>query len=349
MAIVGSIAPRIRGIVTCVPPTIVDNLAPDQPGGPEANERFVAATGIRRRHVVAGDESLLDLCAAAASTLLASLGWAPGTIDALVLISETSSGRMVPHSCLLQSRLGLPNSCAAFDVGLACSGYPYALWIASSLIRAPGIRRVLLVHGDTTSRLVDPDDPSTSLLFGDAGSATALEWDPAAGDRTWHFSLHTDGSGAPHLCVAPAGGPRTDAAGAGVERLRMNGTAIFSFALTRLPPLIEETLKAAAVDRSEVDYFVLHQSNQLVLREIARKCGIPGDRMPTTLADFGNTSGTSIPLTVTMGGLARTRKRPLKILLAGYGAGYSWGSALVDLEPDAVLEHLTLQHVSTPP
>jgi 3-oxoacyl-[acyl-carrier-protein] synthase-3 len=124
----------------------------------------------------------------------------------------------------------------------------------------------------------------------------------------------------------------------------MNGAGIFNFAIKRVPPLIEDTLKGSGISRESIDYFILHQSNLFIMRHLANKMKIPEAKMPLTIQRYGSAGGPSIPLTLTQGGLARPADRALRLLLAGYGVGLSWGSALLDLRPDALLDHLVLDH-----
>jgi 3-oxoacyl-[acyl-carrier-protein] synthase-3 len=232
----------------------------------------------------------------------------------------------------LQHRLALPTSCAAFDVNLGCSGYVYGLWIAASLVAA-GQRRVLLLVGDTINKLVSPLDRATALLFGDAGSATALESDPDAGPM--HFVLGTNGAGGRHLIV-PAGGARQPhTAETSVRSARENGNVrsdddlhmvgaeIFAFTLKEVPPLIDQALAAAGWTRDDVDHVVFHQANRFMLQHLARKMNLDEAKVTMALQQFGNTSSASIPLALSSAVRADAHK---KFILAGFGVGYSWAA-----------------------
>jgi 3-oxoacyl-[acyl-carrier-protein] synthase III len=241
----------------------------------------------------------------------------------------------------VQHWLGLSNQCAAFDVGLGCSGYPYALWLASMMLAGGGMKRVLVLHGETPTRFSDRTDRSVALLFGDAGSATALEAPVQRPEDSWWFSLNTDGSGW-HDLILEGGGFRDrfpdDAARHCVS---MNGAGIFNFAIKRIPPLIEQTLGASGKSLDDIDYVVLHQSNLFIMRHLAQKLQIPEHKIPITIRQFGSAGGPSVPLTLTQGGLSRSAS-PLRILLVGYGVGLSWASALITLDRDAILDHVTV-------
>jgi 3-oxoacyl-[acyl-carrier-protein] synthase-3 len=206
------------------------------------------------------------------------------------------------------------------------------------------MRRVFLLHGETPTRFSDQSDRSVSLLFGDAGSATALEADPAG--PTWHYALHSDGGGYNSMIVE-SGGFR-DRFGQDLRKhcVSMNGALIFNFTIKRVPALIEETLNVATIGTNDVDYFIFHQSNQFIMKHLCAKQSLPSEKAPIILRDFGNTGGASIPLTMTQGNLIRPKDRSLRLMLLGYGVGLSWGSALVDLDTRAVLESVELDNTS---
>lgn len=197
---------------------------------------------------------------------------------------------------------------------------------------------MLLLHGETPTRFSDRSDRSVALLFGDAGSATALEVSDLEG--TWWFSLHTDGAGWNDLIVEGGGFRERFPMDPRRHFVRMNGASVFNFAITRVPPLIDETLRAADMAGDAIDYFILHQSNRFIMRHVANKANISLDKIPITIGDYGSTGGPSLPLTITRGNLTRPADKALRLLLLGYGVGLSWASALVDLPADAVLNHI---------
>jgi len=206
------------------------------------------------------------------------------------------------------------------------------------MLAGGGHKRVLLLHGETPTRFSDRSDRSVALLFGDAGSATALEAGGEGDD--WWFSLHTDGSGWRDLIVEGGGFRDRFPADPKKHFVSMNGAAIFNFAIKRIPPTIQETLAAAGVTRESIDYFIFHQSNLFIMRHLAQKMGIPEAKLPLSIEKFGSAGGPSVPLTLTQGGILRPADRALRLLLVGYGVGLSWGSALLSLPPDAVLDHV---------
>jgi 3-oxoacyl-[acyl-carrier-protein] synthase-3 len=320
----------IRGVVSAVPSRRFDNFAEAKGFSEDEVRKVVGMAGVKSRRMAGDSVCSSDLCQAAAGSLLEKIGWERETVDALVMVTQ-SPDYFLPST-----------TCAAFDVGLGCSGYPYGLYLGALMIDRGGVKRALVLHGETPARFADESDRSVSLLFGDAGSATALETAGKDREAPWSFVLHTDGSGFEDLII-PGGGFR--------ERfpedrrkyyVSMNGANIFNFSIKRVPSVIQDTLGLAGLTKDDIDYYVLHQSNQFIMRHLAKKMGISEAKMPLTLGDFGNTGGPSIPLTITRGNLTRPADRALTLMLVGYGVGLSWASALVRLGPQAVVGHTEL-------
>lgn len=331
---------RIAGVSTCVPSTRVDNLDLGERYGAEDVRKVVSMAGVRHRHVVGEELTAVDLCTEAARRLLDQLGWAPESITGLIMVTQSPDHFLPSSACVVHAKLGLPVECAAFDMGLGCSGYPYGLYIAATMLKAGGQQRILMLHGETPSRFVHPDDHATTLLFGDAGSATALEAVPASPDgEAASFGLFTDGSGAGGLIIR--GGAFRDRNPADPRDLcvRMDGAGIFNFTIKRVPPLVNDTLAFAGLTVPDVDAYVFHQSNRFIMKHLMKKCGLSEDRVPFTIEDTGNCGGPSVAVTLTRCLAERGRDRPLRLMLLGYGVGLSWSSAVVTLPPDAVLLH----------
>lgn len=331
---------RIAGVSTCVPPTRVDNLDLGERYGAEDVRKVVSMAGVRHRHVVGDELTAVDLCTEAARRLLDRLGWAPESITGLIMVTQSPDHFLPSSACVVHAKLGLPVECAAFDMGLGCSGYPYGLYIAATMLKAGGQQRILMLHGETPSRFVHPDDHATTLLFGDAGSATALEAVPASPDgEPASFGLFTDGSGADGLIIR--GGAFRDRNPSDSRDLcvRMDGAGIFNFTIKRVPPLVNDTLAFAGLTVPDVDAYVFHQSNRFIMKHLMKKCGLPEDRVPFTIEDTGNCGGPSVAVTLTRCLAERGRDHPLRLMLLGYGVGLSWSSAVVTLPPDAVLLH----------
>lgn len=311
----------LRGIVSALPASTQDVTDLAQRFGAEQAERIAAATGIHRRHIARPDQCLSDLALPAARELLGGLGWPADSIDLLIVVTQTPDHPLPATACLLQNALGLGRHCAAFDMGLGCSGYIYGLWNAASLLAGMGRGRALLVAGDITSRTLDANDRSTAPLFGDAATVTALEYDPTAG--TLVVDLGTDGAGAPYLIKQQGGQRHPDG-----PPLFMDGTQVFAFTLREVPKAITSTLAASGLTMADIDHVVLHQANEMMLKRLGQKIGASADQLVLALQDRGNTSSASIPLAISDALGERLAAQPTYLLLSGFGVGWSWGTAV---------------------
>lgn len=326
---------RVEGISTCVPPKRVSNTKDVVGLDPAEVRKVVAMAGVEYRHVSDGLITSTDLCRQACGELLKEIQWPVESVDALILVTQSPDYFLPSSSCLVHRDLGFPTTTATFDVGLGCSGYPYGLWLGAMMLNS-GLDRIVLMHGETPSLFCHPDDHATSLLFGDAGSATALQRDQGTG--TAHFSLHTDGRGFADLII-PGRGFRANSPEENRDRyLYMNGPNIFSFSIRRVPAIIEEVLERTQWAVDDIDYFVFHQSNRFIMKHLAKKCSLDPEKVPIILEEFGNAGGPSVPLAITKG-IPAHRPETALILAIGYGVGLSWSASLFDLEPHVVLTH----------
>jgi 3-oxoacyl-[acyl-carrier-protein] synthase III len=326
---------RVAGVSTCVPARVVRNLDDDLGFDPDEVRKVVQMAGVRERRVVDEGVTSADLCFEAAESLLQQLQWPRESISGLIFVTQSPDYFLPSTACVVHQWLNLSDECAAFDLGLGCSGYPYGLYLAATMLRAGGHQRILMLHGETPSRFVAPDDQATKLLFGDAGSATALELSPQ-GDG--HFCLHTDGSG--HAGLIIRGGAFRDRAPADARdlSLRMDGAGIFNFTIKRVPPLIRDALELSGTAVDQIDAYLFHQSNRFIMKHLMKKCALPEARVPMTIESHGNCGGPSVAVTMTQM-LPAQRDKNLKLMLLGYGVGLSWGAAVVDLDPQAALLH----------
>lgn len=328
---------RIAGVSTCVPARIVDNIELGKDYGADEVRKVVAMAGVQQRRVVDPGITSADLCQEAAARLLASLDWAPETVTGLIMVTQSPDYFLPSSACMVHKWLGLGDQCAAFDVGLGCSGYPYGLYLAATMLRAGGHRRILMLHGETPSLFPGAADHATTLLFGDAGSATALEThdDPQASGV---FCLQTDGSGYDGLIIRGGGFRDRNPADPRDRHLFMDGAAIFNFTIKRVPALIRDTLAFAGLEVGDVDWYLFHQSNRFIMKHLAKKCGLPDGRMPLVLDRFGNSGGPSVALALTQG-VTRGTAPSMQVMMLGYGVGLSWGSALARIDAGAALLH----------
>lgn len=334
---------RLAGVVASVPKKMEESAAWASVFGENEVEKIVKMTGIAARRVVEEGVCTSDLCVAAAEDLLSRLGWERETIDLLVFVTQTGDYVLPATACVAHGRLGLSQTCAAFDVTLGCSGYIYGLATAASFLACGGAKRALVLVGDTISRVTSPGDRATVLLFGDAGSATALEYDEgAAGMR---FLMGSDGRGQNHLII-PAGGfrnpssegtrvriQRDDGSCRSEEDLYMNGAELLAFTLAGVPKLIRESLAGAEKQVEDVDFYVFHQANKFMIEHFARKAGVPLDRVPLNLDRFGNTSSASVPLVIASELAKPLSEKTCTLFAAGFGVGYSTGSVIFSAGP----------------
>lgn len=327
---------RVAGISTCVPAERVDNLELGRDFGEDEVRKVVGMAGIQYRRVVRPGVTATDLCCEAAERLLDRLGWERESITGLILVTQSPDYFLPSSSCVAHRRLGLADECAAFDVGLGCSGFPYGLYVAASMLKAGGHTRILLLHGETPSLFTSPDDHATRLLFGDAGSATAVELAPEAPPA--FFCLRTDGAGGDGLIMRGGAFRDRDPVDVRDRYVRMDGAAIFSFTLARVPPLVRDTLQFAGLEVADVDWFLFHQSNRFIMKHLAKKCGLPEERVPLVLEQYGNSGGPSVALALTEGVPASARDRA-RLMAIGYGVGLSWGSALFEIDGDVPVMH----------
>lgn len=340
---------QVAGVCCALPKNEVHTADVTSKLGIASPGKVVSMTGIEKRRIAPPSMCASDLCEAAAIKLLDSLGWDKASVEALVFVSQTPDYILPATACDLHRRLGLAKTTVAFDVNLGCSGYVYGLWLASSLVES-GLKRVLLLVGDTISKLISPEDKATVFLFGDSGSATALERKPGQ----LVFVLGTDGSGVPHLIV-PAGQARepkdsvsmeikADESGnrRGRHQLHMNGPEVMSFTLREVPPLFEQLLQHSGIGRDQVDAVVMHQANQFLLDALAKKMGIPKERVPSSLACYGNTSCGSIPVTFTTCLSRDLAKSTKHIVMMGFGVGWSWAGCIGELGPMVIPDFIEL-------
>lgn len=294
-------------------------------------------TGVQHRHWVDDATTTSDLCETAAIRLLDGLGWGADTIDALIFISQTPDYRLPATAISLQARLGLRPGVIAFDVNLGCSGYPYGLWLAMMMVSSGSARRVLLAIGDTSSRVVDPDDRATALLFGDAGTVTAIE--ASEDTEPVSFVLGSDGAGADNLIIPHGGARRAEhRTSHDPEKLFMDGGEIFTFTLKAVPPLVADTLILSDTKTEDYDAFLFHQANSFMIRHLAKKSKLPPERVPINIDRYGNTSSATIPLLIADDLAPRLRNEALRIGMFGFGVGYSWASASMCIGPLACVE-----------
>jgi 3-oxoacyl-[acyl-carrier-protein] synthase-3 len=329
----------IRGMSACVPANTIDNLNYTAHFTPEEARDITEKTGIRQRRFALPGTTSSDLCYHAAEKLIADLGVEKSEIDLLVFVSQTPDYRMPASSVLLQNRIGLSMQTMAFDISLGCSAFVYALSVVYALMERSGLRKALLLDGETRSRVYSAKDRKTAFLFGDGGTATLIERGAEYGDS--YFSLNSDGS-REDLIKMKAGGYRfpttmetitekvVDEHGniRSEEHGYMEGADVFNFVLREIPPDIKRLESFSGLNMQEMEYCLFHQANEYMNSYLAKKLRLSPDKVPSCIAQFGNTSSVSIPLTI----VSRLQgklygKHPS--MLCGFGVGMSWATAFL--------------------
>lgn len=335
MAIFKTEGVRIAGLAVGVPRQIINNRLHPLLSVHEA-ETFINTIGISQVRR-AGDASLSDMCLPVSRNLLNRLNWSPGEVQLLLMVTQTPDFKIPPTSVMLQDKLGLPKSTPAFDINLGCSGYVYGLSVAASLMQTASLKKALLFAGDISSSCISENDRSTSPVFSDAVSVTALELSGESNDTMW-FNLQSDGAGYQAIII-PEGGSRNKLTqeslgyknfGDGISRrgidMTLNGIEVFNFSLREVAPNIRALMAHTGITPDAVDYFVLHQANRLMNESIRKKLKLDPAKVPYSLGAFGNTSSASIPVTMAAELHLVLNSKKLSLMLSGFGVGLSWGS-----------------------
>lgn len=289
---------------------------------------IVDRTGIRERRVAGPDETTATLAADAGAAALERAELVPGDVDLLIVATATPEQPLPQTSAFVSERLGLDGG--AFDVGAACAGFVYSLVVGSSMLTSGGLRSVLVVGAETLTRVVDPDDRETCVLFGDGAAAAVLVSSPEGALLGW--DLGCDGTAA-SLLEIPAGGSRRPTSAetvAGNEHvLRMEGREVFRRAVRAVVSSSERALARAGFEAHDIDVFVPHQANRRIIEAAAERLGLPSDRTVVNIDRFGNTSAASIPLALAEAADDGRLTDGDVVLLSGFGAGMAWASAVI--------------------
>ena len=279
-------------------------------------------TGIRQRNIASEDETTVDLAEGASRQAIEAAGLEPGDIDLIVLATTTPDQIFPSSACLLQQRLDI-HGCAAFDVQAVCAGFIYALGVADKFIRTGSATRALVVGAETISRIIDWTDRGTCVLFGDGAGAVVIGADDAPGIISSH--LHADGAYR-ELLQVPSG---IGNGGNGSPYMEMKGNEVFRVAVTTLGRIVDETLSANGMTRSDVDWLVPHQANERIIQATARKLDLSMEQVVVTVDRHGNTSAASVPLAFDQAVRDGRIQRGHCVLMEGFGGGFTWGSVLL--------------------
>lgn len=330
----------ITGITTCVPQNVEENTSLSFFKDDEA-EKVILSTGIERRRIVDSGVTSGDLSCKAAEELIRGLGWNKEDIDCLIFVSQTQDYILPATSCVIQGKLGLPNSCCCFDISYGCSGWVYGLSVISAMLSAGVMKKGLLLVGDTTSTFKSSKDKTARPLFGDAGTATALEYNPEAEDMK--FALYANGKKFDAIIV-PDGGCRNPFSASSLEETEyeegvirtsmhsaMNGMDVFSFGITKGPEVTKDIMDFAGKTVDDVDYFIFHQANKFMNEKIRKKLKIGEEKCPYSMKDFGNVSCATIPLTIDYRFKDASELKSKEVVATAFGVGLSWGSTIFRL------------------
>jgi len=291
-----------------------------------SDEWIHSRTGIRQRHIAADGETTGDLAYEAAKRALEAAGVKASELDLIVLGTTTPDIIFPSTACLVQHRLGA-NGCAAFDVNAACSGFVYALGIADKFIRSGQSKKVLVIGAETLTRMVDWTERESCVLFGDGAGAVVLEASSEPG--IYATCLHADG-GFKHLLYNPVGVSVgfNDEPNHGV-RIKMSGREVFKVAVKTLDSLVEETLQAAGMVESQIDWLIPHQANLRIIEATAKRLNMSMERVIVTVDKHANTSSGSVPLALDFAVRSGKVQRGQNLLLEAFGGGFTWASALL--------------------
>jgi 3-oxoacyl-[acyl-carrier-protein] synthase-3 len=278
--------------------------------------RFREVVGIERFHVAPKEMKTSDLAVAAAEKLFATGAIDRNAIDALLFITQTPDAVAPATSALLQARLNLPTHILALDINQGCAGFLCGLQTAAHLLASPSIRTVMILGGDTLTRCVNPNDSATAMLFGDAGFAAVFTND---GSETCHLA---SGVASSNAITIPHGAP-----------FEMSGTEVFNFTITKVPEQILDVMAAANLTPATLDLLLLHQANQFIVRQVARMCRMPENKVPCRIAQRGNTSVASLPLLLCdlkQEGYVGEKR----VIMSAFGVGLTWVTAALTLDFD---------------
>jgi len=313
---------RILGTGSYLPARILTNA--DLEKLVDTNDQWIVErTGIRERHIAAEGEFTSDLATQAARAALAVAGLTPDDID-LLLVATTTPDLVFPSTaCIVQSKLGMTNGKPAFDLQAVCSGFVYALSVADQFIKTGAARHVLVIGAETLSRITDWNDRGNCILWGDGAGAVVLGASAEPGIIATH--IHADGRHKDLLRT-------TTGASTGLHEpalMRMEGNAVFKMAVNTLDRIVDETLEANGLQKSDIDWLVPHQANIRIISATAKKLGMSMDHVVTTVAGHGNTSAASVPLAFDVAVRDGRIQRGQTVLMEAFGGGFTWGSALL--------------------
>lgn len=344
---------KIKGVSASVPETKVSTYDYDFFSRDDA-ETFIKTVGIENRYVAQNGECASDLCKVAAEKLIEDLGWEKDSIGILSFESVTADYRTPPSSCILQDRLGLTSGCMTFDLPMGCCGFLYSVCVVGKMMQTGDVKRAILLIGDTITRMGSPKDKSRLPLFGDCGTAVALEYEDGADDII--IDMNSYGKGYEAL-ITPHSGFRHQVTpesfeyedfGNGVVRAPVHsliqGMDVFAFAITRPPKSIKAILEQYGIDKDkDIDFFLIHQANKMIIDKVVKKSGLDLAKTPSNLNKFANLGGASIPMLMVSEIAEDLKSKKLHMMASAFGLGLTWGTMLFHTDniivPELIIYH----------
>lgn len=331
---------KIKHIETIVPQKVEKNI--DLDFDAKTKEKLIKSTGIKQKHILSENESLLELYVNSGESSLNKLKWTKDSIDGVIVVSQSPEYQLPATSAILQDKLGLSTKTFAYDINMGCSGYVYGLYSAMSNLSASSghLKRILLFVGDAISRVVHKKNKTNAFLFGDAVSCTAIEYDEKASPTP--FILENDGKYFQNIIVEHGGLKNkinlssfedyTDDEGNINSKacLKMDGLSVMKYTMKEIPRIVDELLNFSKKEKKDIDYFCFHQANELMIKHLSTKMQI-NEKSPTNIENFGNTSGVSIPLLIT-----DKKLNGSNTMLISFGVGMSLGNCIVDLSNSSI-------------
>lgn len=334
------IYPYIEAISYYLPDKVLTNYELNNIYDDWDEKKAFLKLGIKERHISSENEFVSDMAVKAAIKLFEEYNINPVDIDFIMLCTQSPDYILPTTACILQDRLGIPTTCGAFDFNLGCSGFPYGLALARSVISDGLATKVLLIMSETYSKHIHPMDKAIRPIFGDGASATLIKGE-CKSKKIGEFVLGTDGKGANNLIIHAGGmrNQRNDESARAVKdkfgnerssvNIYMNGPEIYKFAINNIPGLIYDVLKKNDLQFEDIDLFVFHQASKYLLESLRDKLNIPNEKFYINLTNIGNTVSASIPIALKSASEEGKLKRGQKVMLAGFGVGYSWGGTVI--------------------
>jgi len=303
-------------------------------------EKISSKVGISNRKIAAEDEFVSDMAVQASQRLFSEYGISPNEIDYLILCTQSPDYFLPATACVVQNRLGIPTSAGAIDINQGCSGFVYGLSMAKGLIATGDFNNILLITAETYSKYIHPLDKGNRTIFGDAAAAVLITSSPHGG-RIGRFILGSDGNGANNLIVKRGGARFPKSADLTYNEaendhspnenfLYMNGSEIFNFTIDAVPKLVANTLERNNLTDNDIDLYIFHQANRFMLQYLRKKLKIEDDRFYIFMENCGNTVSSTIPIALKNAQIEKKVQPGSKVLLAGFGVGYSWGGTVIE-------------------